>query len=316
MDIKKLVGELLDECERIIVGKRDNIELMVLSILSGGHILLDDMPGVGKTTLVKTLSRALGCDFRRIQFTPDLLPSDIVGMSIFDRRTGEFRRVDGPVMTNILLADEINRAIPRTQSALLEAMEEKQVTIDGETQSLKEPFIVMATQNPIESESTFRLPAAQMDRFLIRLSLGYPDHEQEKQMLGLLGGGIPFDSVRAAASPGTITAAQEYIKNVSISDDVTDYIVSIVQKTRSWPLVKAGASPRASRALFRMGKARAAALGRDFVTPDDVQYCAAPVLSHRLILSNEARLSSKTTHDIVYDVLESVPVPPLTRDIL
>lgn len=309
-NVKELVSAMLDETEKIMVGKRAQVELMLLSILAGGHVLLEDMPGLGKTTLIKTLSIILGCDFKRIQFTPDLLPSDIVGMNIYNRKTGEFQMMHGPVMTNILLADEINRAIPRTQSALLEAMEERQVTIDGVSNQLPRPFVVMATQNPVESESTFRLPAAQMDRFLVRLSLGYPTVEEEMAMLEVLGDEIPFDKVNAIVSPERILAMGKAIEATYISPEVTEYMVTLVQKTREHPLLKAGASPRASRALYKMGKARAAVMGRDFVTPDDIQCIAVPVLAHRITLSGEARIAKKTATAIVYDILEGVAVPP------
>ncbi len=314
--VQAVVSAMLDETEKIMVGKRDQVELMLLSILSQGHILLEDMPGLGKTTLIKTLSIVLGCDFRRIQFTPDLLPSDIVGMNIYNRKTGEFELLQGPVMTNILLADEINRAIPRTQSALLEAMEERQVTIDGTTRALPDPFIVMATQNPVESESTFRLPAAQMDRFLVRLSLGYPTMGEELAMLKLLGDEIPFDTVQPITTPQMVVEMQKEIASVHLSDQVAEYIIALVQKTREQPMVKAGASPRASRALYKMGKARAAAQGRSFVTPDDIQHIALPVLTHRITLSGEARIAKKTEAAVIYDILESLPVPPYETDLV
>lgn len=308
--VKEIVSSMLKETEKIIIGKQEQIELILLSILSDGHVLLEDMPGLGKTTLIKTLSIVLGCEFSRIQFTPDLLPSDIVGMNIYNRQTGQFQMLQGPVMTNILLADEINRAIPRTQSALLESMEERQVTIDGQTQTLPNPFVVMATQNPVESESTFKLPAAQMDRFLVRLSLGYPSLAQEMSMLQILGDKIPFDTIHPIASPEIIQQLKEQIETIHVSDEVTEYIVTLVQKTRENRMLKSGASPRASRALYKMGKAHAAMLGRDFVTPDDVQHIALPILAHRISLSGEARIAKKTEETILYDILESVPVPP------
>lgn len=308
--VKEIVSSMLKETEKIIIGKQEQIELILLSILSDGHVLLEDMPGLGKTTLIKTLSIVLGCEFSRIQFTPDLLPSDIVGMNIYNRQTGQFQMLQGPVMTNILLADEINRAIPRTQSALLESMEERQVTIDGQTQTLPNPFVVMATQNPVESESTFKLPAAQMDRFLVRLSLGYPSLAQEMSMLQILGDKIPFDTIHPIASPEIIQQLKEQIETIHVSDEVTEYIVTLVQKTRENRMLKSGASPRASRALYKMGKAHAAMLGRDFVTPDDVQHIALPILAHRISLSGEASIAKKTEETILYDILESVPVPP------
>ncbi|WP_368220860.1 AAA family ATPase, partial [Anaerotruncus rubiinfantis] len=268
VSIPALTGEMVAETEKIIVGKTAQIKLMIMTILAEGHILLDDMPGVGKTTLVKTLSKVLGCDSRRVQFTPDLLPSDIVGMNIYNQKKGEFQLMKGPVMTNILLADEINRAIPRTQSALLESMEEKQVTIDGETFPLPVPFVVMATQNPVESESTFRLPAAQMDRFMIRLSLGYPQHAEERAMLDNLGDAVPLEAVRTVTCAEELAAMQRQAREIAIAGDVADYIVAIAQATRVHPLVKLGVSPRGSRALYKAAKVRAAMEGRNFVTPD------------------------------------------------
>ncbi len=314
--VQAIISAMLDETEKIIVGKRGDIELILLSILSQGHVLLEAMPGLGKTTLIKTLSIVLGCDCKRIQFTPDLLPSDIVGMNIYNRKTGEFQLMQGPVMTNILLADEINRAIPRTQSALLEAMEERQITIDGTTYPLPTPFIVMATQNPVESESTFQLPAAQMDRFLIRLNLDYPTLSEELAMLDLLGDQIPFHTVNSISSPEKIQQLQAEIESVHISPQVAEYMVTLVQKTRETPLLKSGASPRASRALYKLSKARAASLGRDFVTPDDVQHIAVPVLAHRVTLSGEGRMAKKTERDIIADILSAVPVLPLENDLI
>lgn len=315
MQIPQFAAKLTAETEKIILGKHDRIELIIAALLAGGHILLDDMPGVGKTTLVKTLSIASGCASQRVQFVPDLLPSDITGMNIFDQRTGAFRLLRGPVFTNILLADEINRAVPRTQSALLEAMEEQTVTIDGETLPLPAPFLVLATQNPVESESTFRLPAAQMDRFMMKLSMGYPDADEEQQMLRNLGDEMPFDQVQAVTDPEEILTLRRSLENIRVSDAVTAYIVALVSATRSCSGVAMGASPRASRALFRVSKAWAAMHGRRFVTPDDVQYLAGFVLSHRLLLDSEAQLSGQTGEAVVKSLLASVPVPPMAGHI-
>ena len=295
MEISAFAAKLAAETEKIILGKHDRIELIIAALLAGGHILLDAVSG---------------CRSKRIQFVPDLLPSDITGMNIFDQRTGEFRLLRGPVFTHILLADEINRAVPRTQSALLEAMEEQHVTIDGETLPLPAPFFVLATQNPVESESTFRLPAAQMDRFLMRLSMGYPDAAEEAQMLRNLGDAMPFDQVRAVTGPEEILALRASLQNIQVSDAVTEYIVALVAATRGCPGVAMGASPRASRALFRVAKAWAAMRGRAFVTPDDVQYLARFVLPHRLLLESEAQLAGRTGETVVAELLESVPVPP------
>ena len=314
MDIKKLADRMTAETEKIIYGKEQQIRLIIMALLAQGHVLLEDLPGVGKTTLIKTLAIVSGCQSKRIQFVPDLLPADILGMNIYDRNSGEFRRLPGPVFTNLLLADEINRAVPRTQSALLEAMEERQVTIDGETTVLPSPFVVMATQNPVESESTFRLPAAQMDRFLIRLSMGYPTAQEEREMLFSLGDAIPLDKLDTITSPEELLAAQQEIASVQISQSVADYLVSLVSETRTHPLVRMGASPRASRALFRAAKAWAAMSGRDFVTPDDIQTLAQPVLAHRLLLSNEARISGTTASDIIAGIVTRVPVPPFAGE--
>lgn len=310
MDIRKLSQNIQEETEKIIVGKSDRIRLIVMSILANGHILLDDLPGVGKTTLVKTISIALGCQSGRIQFVPDLLPSDIIGMRIYNQKTGDFELRQGPVMTNLLLADEINRAIPRTQSALLEAMEERQISIDGEQFPLPAPFLVLATQNPVESESTFRLPTAQMDRFLIRISMGYPTPKEERRMLRNLGDEIPFDQVRPVTNAQELVEAQRQISQVHLSDAVADYIVALAAATRSHPQLKMGASPRATRGLYRAAKVWAAMEGRDFVTPDDVKTLAAPVLEHRLILDSGARFSGVSVSAILDDVLERLQGAP------
>lgn len=310
MDVAKLADRMTTETEKIIYGKREQIRLFIMAILAQGHVLLEDLPGVGKTTLIKTVAAISGCGSKRIQFVPDLLPADIVGMNIYDRNTGAFRRMQGPVFTNLLLADEINRAVPRTQSALLEAMEERQVTIDGESTKLPDPFVVMATQNPVESESTFRLPSAQMDRFLIRLSMGYPTPEEERDLLYSLGDSIPMERLEVVTSPEELKQAREVIANVTVAKSVAEYLVAIVTATRTDPMVRMGASPRASRALFRAAKAWAAMEGRDFVTPDDIQTLAQPVLAHRLLVTNEARISGITAEQIIASILAAVPVPP------
>ena len=310
MDIRKLTQEIQSETEKIIVGKSDKIRLLIMAVLADGHILLDDLPGVGKTTLVKAISIALGCRSGRIQFVPDMLPSDIIGMRIYNQKKGDFELRQGPVMTNLLLADEINRAIPRTQSALLEAMEERQVSIDGERFPLPAPFIVLATQNPVESESTFRLPAAQMDRFLIRVSMGYPQPDEERQMLRQLGDGIPFHLVQPVTSAEELVQAQAEIKKVHVSDAVADYIVALAGLTRSHPQLKMGASPRATRGLYRAAKVWAAMEGRDFVTPDDVKALAHPVLEHRLVLESGARFSGATAAGVLDGVLEQAQAAP------
>ena len=302
--------QLKQEIGKIFIGKQRQVELIIMSVLAGGHVLLDDLPGSGKTTLVKAMTRALGCQFRRVQFTPDLLPSDIIGMTVFDQKTGAFRHIQGPVFTNILLADEINRAIPRTQSALLEAMEEGQVTIDNETFLLPEPFFVMATQNPVERESTFELPAAQMDRFFVRLSLGFPSREEEASMLEELGDAIDFSVVNAVSSPEELMELRREIQGVHVSEYVRGYIVELVHRTREHSLLRSGASPRASRCLFQGGKSYAAIQGRDYVTPEDIAALFLPILGHRVLVTNEARYTKKTAEDILTAILEETPVPP------
>lgn len=311
----ELGQELTREVSKVVVGKAAQLRLITAALLAEGHILLEDLPGVGKTTLVRCLSAALGCASKRIQFTPDLLPSDVTGMNIFDRQTGAFRRLPGPVVTNLLLADELNRAIPRTQSALLEAMEERQITIDGETEALPAPFFVLATQNPVESESTFRLPAAQMDRFLMCLSMGYPTPEEEARMLRLVGDEIPFAEVRAVTDPAALCAMQRAVREVRVSDEVTGYIVALTDSTRRSPDLRLGASPRASKALYRASKALAAVSGRDFVTPDDVQELCLPVLAHRLVLSADAAMAGRTPQGILTELMGALPVPP-DKDVL
>lgn len=306
---------LIKETEKIIVGKRRQIELILMTVFSGGHVLLNDLPGSGKTTLVKTLSLALGCDFRRIQFTPDLLPSDIVGMTVFNQKSGDFQLVKGPVHTNILLADEINRAIPRTQSALLEAMEEGQTTVDGTTLPLPQPFLVLATQNPVERESTFMLPAAQMDRFFICLSLGYPEPEEEMAILDHLGDGTPYEEVQAVAGPEMIRQLRQEAARVEVSEACNRYIVELVQKTRVSPWLKQGASPRASRCLYQGSKAYAAMQGRDYVLPEDIRYIWQPVMNHRIVLTGEARFQKKTPETVLDEILAETPVPPYKKEL-
>lgn len=303
------------ETEKIIVGKRRQIDMILMTVFSGGHVLLNDLPGSGKTTLVKTLSLALGCDYRRLQFTPDLLPSDIVGMTVFNQKTSDFELVKGPVHTNILLADEINRAIPRTQSALLEAMEEGQTTIDGTTLLLPKPFVVLATQNPVERESTFMLPAAQMDRFFICLSMGYPNAEEELAILQHLGDGIPYEEVQAVVDPGILQQLHKETAAVQVSEHCSRYIVELVQKTRSCAWLKQGASPRASRSLYQGSKTYAAMQGRDYVLPEDIKTIWEPVMAHRVVLTSEARFQKKTPEIILKEIIEETEVPPFKKEL-
>ncbi|MBQ8663826.1 MAG: MoxR family ATPase [Eubacterium sp.] len=306
---------LMKETEKIFVGKKDKVELILMAIFSGGHVLLDDLPGSGKTTLIKTLSLALGCDFERIQFTPDLLPADITGMTIFDQKATDFRLVKGPVFTNILLADEINRAIPRTQAALLEAMEEKQVTIDGNTLGLPKPFFVMATQNPVEMESTFALPVAQMDRFFIRLSLEYPDLTEEMEILDTLGMGTDFSQVQAVASPEVLLGLRAELEAVHVSEALREYIVKLVHATRNHPDIKIGGSPRASRSLYQGAKSYAAMCGRSYAIPEDVQHIFTAILSHRVQLKNEARYGKKSVEDVLNQILTETSVEATNEEL-
>ena len=309
-DISGLFARLDNEVSKTVVGKSAQLRLMTAAILAEGHILLDDLPGVGKTTLVKSLALALGCNFRSIQFTPDLLPSDVVGMNIYDRSNGCFKRIEGPVMTNLLLADELNRAIPRTQSALLESMAERQVTLDGVSTPLPTPFAVLATQNPVESESTFRLPAAQLDRFMLCLSLGYLSADDEVSMLKSVGDDLVFDSIEAVTNPDELISLSQEVRNVAVTDDMLYYITALVSATRGHSMLRLGGSPRATRDLYRVSKALAAVSGRDYVTPDDVHELACSVLCHRLAPSSEARVAGKGAEAVLSEILSSVPVPP------
>jgi MoxR-like ATPase len=300
---------IIDAIETVIVGKRDSVELAVLGLLCNGHILIEDIPGVGKTMLAKALAAALGAQYRRIQFTPDLLPADITGTSIFNQKSGEFSFRPGPVFTNVLLADEINRATPKTQSSLLECMEEFQVTVDGATRQLQRPFFVVATENPIEYRGTYPLPEAQLDRFLMRINIGYPEPEQEVVILERQVKQHPIHSVEPVVEQEEVLRMQESIKDVHIDSSLKQYLVELVAATRDHPMLELGASPRASLGLMRTGQARAVLRGRDFVLPDDIKALAAPVLCHRLILKPEARVSQTGAPEVVDEVLEQLPVP-------
>ena len=307
MEISAFAAKLAAETEKIILGKHDRIELIIAALLAGGHILLDDLPGVGKTTLVKTLSLASGCASRRVQFVPDLLPSDITGMNIFDQRTGEFRLLRGPVFTHILLADEINRAVPRTQSALLEAMEEQHVTIDGETLPLPAPFFVLATQNPVESYGTFPLPEAQLDRFFMRLSLGYMTREQEMEVVSRPSTADILNSLEPVVSPEVIREMKELYTKVRVQKDVLGYMMDIVEKTRTESRFVTGVSTRGAIALYKASQAMAASLGRDFVIPEDVKAAAPWVLSHRII--SRGGESFEDARKYLGQIMEDIPVP-------
>ena len=308
-DIRSVASRIIDNVATVIVGKRDAIELVVVALLANGHILIEDVPGVGKTTLAKAISRSVGLSFKRVQFTPDLLPSDVTGVTIFNQKTREFEFRQGPVMAQIVLADEVNRATPKTQSALLEAMEERQITVDGTTYALPEPFLVLATQNPIEYEGTFPLPEAQLDRFLMRVNLGYPERQDELQVLATRQREQPIDDIQQIVTLEEVFTAQEAVKDVYVDPLVSNYIVDITRATREHADVYLGASPRGSLGLFRSGQALAAVAGRDYVVPDDVKRLAESVLSHRVIVSPAARIRSVDTRAIVAGILDYVPVP-------
>jgi MoxR-like ATPase len=307
--IQAAARALQDNIARVIVGKAQVIELLLVALLTQGHVLIEDVPGLGKTTLAKALARSLGCTFQRLQFTPDLLPSDITGVSVFNQKTGEFEFRPGPIMAQIVLADEINRAGPRTQSALLEAMEERQVTVDGVTRPLPRPFLVLATQNPIELEGTFPLPEAQVDRFLMRVAIGYPESGEEREILRRFRDADPLSELTPVASGDDLLALSKVVRSVHVSEATETYILGLTRATREAPSLALGASPRASLALYHTAQARAALQGRAFVLPDDVQALVTPVLAHRLIPSSQSRLRGKPLADILTDVITKVPVP-------
>ncbi len=294
---------------RVIVGKDETIELLLVALFCEGHVLLEDVPGIGKTTLAKALAKALGCSFQRIQFTPDLLPSDITGVSVFNQKSGEFEYRAGPLHAQIVLADEINRAGPRTQAALLEAMEERQVTVDGVTHALPRPFLVLATQNPVELEGTFPLPEAQVDRFLMRVALGYPNAEDERAILRRFRAMNPLDELAPVVSANEILEMQSIVRRVVVHPAVEEYIVRLTRATREDKAIQLGASPRGSLALYHTAQALAALRGRDFVLPDDVKRLLAPVLEHRLIATSQARVRGRVVSDILQEVAARVPVP-------
>ena len=307
--IQQLANAVRENVARVIVGKEEIVDLLLVALLCEGHVLLEDVPGIGKTTLAKTLARSLGGSFQRIQFTPDLLPSDITGVSIFNQQKQDFEYRAGPLMAQIVLADEINRAGPRTQSALLEAMEERQVTVDGTTRALPYPFLVLATQNPVEQEGTFPLPEAQLDRFLMRIAMGYPQREEERQILRRFRATNPIVDLTSVASTEDIRAANRICREVFVHPTLEDYLLDIVGATRIHKSLALGASPRATMALYRACQALAAVRKRHYVIPDDIKTLVTPVFAHRLILSIDARLHSKSVAEILDEVVENVAVP-------
>jgi MoxR-like ATPase len=308
--VQSLANVVSDNVERVIVGKRREVQLALVALLCRGHILIEDVPGVGKTVLAKAIARSIGSTFKRIQFTPDLLPSDVTGVNVFNQQTSQFEFRPGPIVSQLVLADEINRATPKTQAALLEAMEEAQITVDGVTHPLPEPFVVLATENPIDYEGTFPLPEAQLDRFLIRLSMGYPGREGELEMLERQHRIHPLETLSQVIRVEDLVLAQSGIKEIHVAQPIKEYIISLVEATRlPHDDVYLGASPRGSLALYNASRAWAAVHGRDFVTPDDVKELAEPTLAHRVIVSPSARMKNVDSRMVVHDILRVVPVP-------
>ena len=308
-DIQEIAQRIVGNVEQVMVGKHQPVQMTVLGLLCQGHVLIEDVPGVGKTVLAKSISKSVGCKFQRIQFTPDMLPSDVTGVSVFNQKTREFEFRPGPIHAQIVLVDEINRATPKTQSALLEAMEERQVTVDGTTYPLEVPFMVLATQNPIEYEGTFPLPEAQLDRFLLRIRIGYPGRGEEIEILDRQQFSHPVNSLEQVVSVEELVAAQEAVRAIYVDKLVKEYIVDIVRKTREHPDVYLGSSSRGALAIYRLGQARAALLGRDYVLPDDVKALAGPALGHRLIVGPAARIKDIEPEQIVQEILDATAVP-------
>ena len=307
--IADVARRLRENIQKVIVGKEDAINLTLVAVLCEGHVLLEDVPGIGKTTLARALAVSLGCSFRRIQFTPDLLPSDVTGLSWFNQKKQEFEFRPGPVMSQVVLADEINRATPRTQSALLEAMQERQVTVDGVTRALARPFLVLATQNPVELEGTFPLPEAQVDRFLLRVAIGYPTEEEENGILERFRLADPLPDLKAVANPEEIIELQNQRREIRVEDSLRDYIVRVARATRKHADIELGASPRATLALYQAAQAWAAIHERDYVLPDDVKGMAPHVLTHRMMIAPQAQLRGRKPEELVSSIVESVAVP-------
>ncbi len=309
MSVQLVAQKIKENIARVMVGKDDVVELLLIALFCEGHVLLEDVPGIGKTTLAKSLARSLACSFQRIQFTPDLLPTDITGVNVFNQKTSEFEYRPGPLVAQVVLADEINRAGPRTQSALLEAMEEHQVTVDGVTRPLLRPFLVLATQNPIELEGTFPLPEAQVDRFFMRLAIGYPDEGDERAILRRFRESNPLAELVPVVETGDILALQKTVRQVSVHPAIEEYIVRLTRATRQHEAVQLGASPRGSLSLYHAAQARAAIQGRDFVLPDDVKHLIQAVLAHRILTTSQARVRGQAANDILDEIGAKTPVP-------
>lgn len=309
MTIQEIAEQVTANVEQVIIGKREVIELTLVALLCEGHILIEDVPGTGKTTLAKAMARSLGCSFQRIQFTPDLLPSDVTGIYYFNQKSQEFEFRPGPVMAQVVLADEINRATPRTQAALLEAMQERQVSIDLETKPLPRPFLVLATQNPIELEGTFPLPEAQIDRFLMKIKLGYPSEEDENRILLRYERQDPLMTLKPVLASEKLLDLQQDVRSIRVEKSVREYLVHVTRATREHPAVELGVSPRGTLALYKTAQALAALRGRDYVIPDDIKHLAPSVLTHRIIIHPQTRLRGRTSEQVITEIVDSVPVP-------